>query len=390
MAGFLCAVIFVVFVVMRKTTTDDIGWLMDPMHGHEWSGQAQPEQDESGNHARPPSRVIPQQQGTAVSSMGIEGSNHSQSPPHLVPESVAQHETSDEVSPREQTSIQPSTSKSMGSTECHWDFPVSQGRPLDFFAQNLLELITFVATLLNRHNITHYVRRGTLLGIYRHRAQIPFLDNDMDLSIANSDYERAIKVLKAEMDHSRFRLKLYHAKPPFYQMCVTTVYKRCHKYHQKFNMLYYLYPWQLDLNPDLEVATCKCRYYNISLNCPLDTEARLQRLYGRGFRSHPMCKMRPDLCRMRQSAILNDTWAELLDVSRDPPGPNATDLTDVELIKLHVFPFRRLSSAEDYCTHPLPNFPGFNSPARWNRPFIKTFWGSGLEPSPIPSPRSPS
>lgn len=32
------------------------------------------------------------------------------------------------------------------------------------------------------------------------------------------------------------------------------------KYHQKFNMMYFLYPWQLDLNPDMPVPTCQCRW----------------------------------------------------------------------------------------------------------------------------------
>lgn len=33
--------------------------------------------------------------------------------------------------------------------DCRWDFPVSPGRPLDFFAQTLLELLTLVVTAFN-------------------------------------------------------------------------------------------------------------------------------------------------------------------------------------------------------------------------------------------------
>eukprot|EP00667_Euglena_gracilis_P014288 EG_transcript_14801 len=271
--------------------------------------------------------------------------------------------------------------------DCRWDFPVSPGRPLDFFAQTLLELLTLVVTAFNSANVSHYVRRGLLLGVYRHRGQIPFLDNDGDLSIAQQDYDRAIQLLKGTLDPSRYTLKAYKATPPFYQLCRREVYKRCHKYHQKFNMMYFLYPWQLDLNPDMPVPTCQCRYYNLTVNCPLDTEGRLERLYGRSFRTHPMCRMRPDLCYTQTSMAANLSWSQVKDTSHDPFGLNGSALSDLDLIHLHVHPFRRLATQQNYCTHPVPDFPGFHTPAKWNRPFIKQHWGSGAEEPPAPAPQ---
>ena len=55
-----------------------------------------------------------------------------------------------------------------------------------------------VAEICNRHNIQYFADYGTLLGAVRHKGFIPW-DDDIDISMFRSDYERFLKIAPAEL-----------------------------------------------------------------------------------------------------------------------------------------------------------------------------------------------
>jgi hypothetical protein len=66
-------------------------------------------------------------------------------------------------------------------------------------ATHLYHTIIDVTTVLTKHNIKYFISFGTLLGAIRHGGLIPW-DTDTDIIIAESDKNRAIEVLKQELD----------------------------------------------------------------------------------------------------------------------------------------------------------------------------------------------
>ena len=58
-----------------------------------------------------------------------------------------------------------------------------------------------------RHGITYYLSAGTLLGAVRHKDFIPW-DNDVDVSMMRSEFERFAPILKKELDPEYYELVL--------------------------------------------------------------------------------------------------------------------------------------------------------------------------------------
>ena len=77
-------------------------------------------------------------------------------------------------------------------------FPKAQG-PLRDLQLADTELIAILDKVLKKHGIRYWMSWGTLLGTVRHKGFIPW-DDDTDLAIPRGDYERALNVLKEELE----------------------------------------------------------------------------------------------------------------------------------------------------------------------------------------------
>lgn len=84
-------------------------------------------------------------------------------------------------------------------------FPKAQG-PLRDLQLADAWLIAIVDKVLGKHGIRYWLDWGTLLGAVRHKGFIPW-DDDIDLAIPRSDYEKALKVLKEELTPYSFEVK---------------------------------------------------------------------------------------------------------------------------------------------------------------------------------------
>ena len=60
-----------------------------------------------------------------------------------------------------------------------------------------LEILDYVATFCDEHEITYWLDFGTLIGAIRHKGYIPW-DDDIDISMMRADYERFMKLFNDE------------------------------------------------------------------------------------------------------------------------------------------------------------------------------------------------
>ncbi len=70
-----------------------------------------------------------------------------------------------------------------------------EGETLNRFQAVLLDITEDIKSVCNENNITYMLLGGSLLGAVRHNGFIPW-DDDMDLGILSSDYDRFIKCFK--------------------------------------------------------------------------------------------------------------------------------------------------------------------------------------------------
>ena len=67
----------------------------------------------------------------------------------------------------------------------------------------LLELLKEFDRICQKHNIPYVVFCGTALGAVRHKGFIPW-DDDLDVSMLRSDYEKFLQIAPAELDEQYF------------------------------------------------------------------------------------------------------------------------------------------------------------------------------------------
>lgn len=85
-----------------------------------------------------------------------------------------------------------------------------------------LEILKKVANICDENNINYWLAFGTLLGAYRHKGFIPW-DDDIDLDMERSDYEKIYPILKEALKDDKewnvreffnrdFQLRVYNTK----------------------------------------------------------------------------------------------------------------------------------------------------------------------------------
>ncbi|MDL2214850.1 LicD family protein [Dysgonomonas sp. OttesenSCG-928-M03] len=73
-----------------------------------------------------------------------------------------------------------------------------EGSELRKLQMKMLDILTTVTDIADKHNIPYWLSGGTLLGAARHKGFIPW-DDDIDIELLLPDYNRLLKILKSEL-----------------------------------------------------------------------------------------------------------------------------------------------------------------------------------------------
>lgn len=73
-----------------------------------------------------------------------------------------------------------------------------EGSELRAIQLKMLEILTVVADICDKHNLTYWVSGGTLLGAVRHGGFIPW-DDDIDIELLLPDYKKLLRILPQEL-----------------------------------------------------------------------------------------------------------------------------------------------------------------------------------------------
>ncbi len=77
-----------------------------------------------------------------------------------------------------------------------------------------LEMLLEVDRICRKHNIQYTLVGGTLLGAVRHGGFIPW-DDDADVGMLRSEYNRFVEACQTELDHDRFFLQDHNSDPSY-------------------------------------------------------------------------------------------------------------------------------------------------------------------------------
>ena len=81
------------------------------------------------------------------------------------------------------------------------------------------EILTVIDDLCRKHEITYYLAYGTLLGAVRHKDFIPW-DDDVDIGVSVSEYERFLQVLHEE---SQYQVLSFIARYQEFPSCFSKI-----------------------------------------------------------------------------------------------------------------------------------------------------------------------
>ena len=78
--------------------------------------------------------------------------------------------------------------------------------------QKCLEILLEVDRICKENEIQYFIYSGTLLGAVRHDGFIPW-DDDIDLVMFRTEYEKFIKICQTKLDSDRFELQTIYTDP---------------------------------------------------------------------------------------------------------------------------------------------------------------------------------
>jgi lipopolysaccharide cholinephosphotransferase len=165
-----------------------------------------------------------------------------------------------------------------------------------------LDVLDMVHGICLKHSIKYYLIGGALIGAIRHKGFIPW-DDDIDIGMMRSDYNRFLEICKEELGESYF-LQVYGSDKGYYlpiaRICIRGTYiDEYYSAHLKFNKGLYFDIFPLDNIPDDENKRAKqesrllvidtllffknCLVYHIG---PFRIKLILKKLIGYGQREH--------------------------------------------------------------------------------------------------------
>lgn len=131
-----------------------------------------------------------------------------------------------------------------------------------------LELLLELDRICRKHNIKYMLCSGTLLGAVRHKGFIPW-DDDVDVRMLRSEYEKFVLACKTELDHDRIFLQDFESDPEYrwgYAKLINlkTVYERVGQDNLKMKKCMFIDIFISDGIPNSEIgyqiqrAVCFC------------------------------------------------------------------------------------------------------------------------------------
>jgi lipopolysaccharide cholinephosphotransferase len=71
--------------------------------------------------------------------------------------------------------------------------------------KNEAEILEYIASICEKHNLEYFLIGGTLLGAVRHKGFIPW-DDDIDIAMPRKDYNKLLDILKTELNDELYML----------------------------------------------------------------------------------------------------------------------------------------------------------------------------------------
>lgn len=87
----------------------------------------------------------------------------------------------------------------------YYNFELSNGVTVRQLQMKLLEIFLYFKRICEENHLTYWCGGGTMLGAVRHKGFIPW-DNDMDVFLPRSDYEKLYQIWEKVADTTKYRL----------------------------------------------------------------------------------------------------------------------------------------------------------------------------------------